>query len=222
MATKILLVEDDRDLAQSLADYLAAEGFELERAPTAAAARKIGPAAVDLVILDWKLPDAPGIDLLREWRAQGTLTPVILLTARTDLVDRVVGLELGANDYITKPFEPRELLARLRVQLRQLPSAAPQESTLRCGELELSKTTREVRFRNRQVELSRQEFSLLCLLMENPNRVFSREEILNQAWGYESFPTTRTIDTHILQLRQKTDAALFETVRGIGYRLRTL
>ncbi|OGQ91892.1 MAG: hypothetical protein A2289_10255 [Deltaproteobacteria bacterium RIFOXYA12_FULL_58_15] len=170
--------------------------------------------------LDWMLPDIPGIDLLREWREQGTRAPVIMLTARADLVDRVVGLELGANDYVTKPFEPRELLARIRVQLRQQQQIEPSESVLRFGGLELNRETREVRFRDDLLDLCRQEYTLLLLFMENPNRVFSREEILNKAWGYDTFPTTRTVDTHVLQLRQKTTAGLIETVRGIGYRLR--
>ena len=114
---RILVVEDDDALAKSLEDYLKGEGFALERVSTAAAARAAPLASFDVIILDWMLPDAPGIDLLHEWSGQGP--PVLLLTARADLVDRVVGLELGAADYMTKPFEPRELLARLRVQLRQ-------------------------------------------------------------------------------------------------------
>lgn len=220
MATQILLVEDDNDLAQSLTEYLQQEGFAVTTAATAKAAQEIGIEAADLVILDWMLPDGAGIDLIRQWRAQGLQTPILLLTARADLVDRVVGLELGANDYMTKPFEPRELLARLRVQMRMQQQTVPDNKVLRCAEIELNTVTREVRFKNHALELSRQEFSLLKLFLENPNRVFSREEILHQAWGYDSFPTTRTIDTHVLQLRQKTSAQLFETVRGIGYRLR--
>lgn len=215
----VLLVEDDATLARSLSEYLRAEGFRVTHVGSAEEARRHGAQAADVVVLDWVLPDTPGIDLLREWRQAGVRTPIVLLTARTELVDRVVGLELGANDYVTKPFEPRELLARLRVQLRQA-EAAPAEATLRCGELSLDAARREVTFRGVLLELSRQEYALLKLLMENPNRVFSREELLNQAWGYESYPTTRTVDTHVLQLRQKTDPALIETVRGIGYRLR--
>lgn len=217
--TRILLVEDDAALATSLCEYLQAEGFVVVRAPTAAAARASGAGSADVVILDWMLPDSQGIDLLREWRQAGSRTPVIVLTARADLVDRVVGLEMGANDYVTKPFEPRELLARIRVQLRGR-NAPPPSPILTCGDLVLDHATREVRFRGELLELSRQEYKLLELLMENPNRVFSREELLNQAWGYEQYPTTRTVDTHVLQLRQKTHASLIETVRGIGYRLR--
>lgn len=219
MTARILLVEDDVALATSLAEYLQAEGFVVQRAPTAAAARAAGTAGADVVVLDWMLPDGQGIDLLREWREARATTPVILLTARADLVDRVVGLEMGANDYVTKPFEPRELLARVRVQLRG-PHAPPPPAVVRCGDLVLDPATREVRFAGALLELSRQEYALLKLLMESPNRVFSREELLNQAWGYEQYPTTRTVDTHVLQLRQKTHPALIETVRGIGYRLR--
>lgn len=220
MNKKLLLVEDDKDLAESLQEYLLTEGFEVFLAHSCREAQQHGPMADDVVILDWMLPDGAGIDVLRAWREQGVQTPVIMLTARVELVDRVVGLELGANDYITKPFEPRELLARIRVQLRGHAKGEAVETNLRCGELFMNTSTREVRFSDAVLELSRQEYALLRLLMENPNRVYSREEILNQAWGYDSFPTTRTVDTHILQLRQKTVSHLIETVRGIGYRLR--
>ena len=219
---RLLLVEDDDRLAASLGDYLANEGFEVCRAGTVAQARRDLEPAIELVILDWRLPDGSGVDLLSEWRKGGVTVPVVMLTARTDLVDRVLGLELGANDYVTKPFEPRELLARIRVRLRerQVAPARAAPEVLRGAGIELRVDTREVRWRDQPVELTRQEFTLLRLLLENPNRVLSREEILNLAWGYESYPTTRTVDTHMLQLRRKFAPELFETVRGIGYRFR--
>ncbi len=199
--SRILLVEDDVPLAESLQEYLRAEGFELAWAADGATARTLALKDVDLIILDWMLPDVAGIDLLRQWREQGVDAPILLLTARTELVDRVVGLELGANDYITKPFEPRELLARIRVQLRQKRPVV-QITRLSFADIELDPNTRAVTYRGKPVELTRQEFGLLQLFLENPNRVFSREEILNQAWGYEHFPSTRTVDTHVLQLRR--------------------
>lgn len=215
---RLLIVEDDTDVADSLVEYLCGEGVAVDHVDCARAARSHTLSGVDLIILDWMLPDGSGLDLLREWRRCGEWRPVILLTARTELPDRVLGLELGADDYVSKPFEPRELLARIRVQLRERPTS----DVLCCGPLSLNVSTREVRLRGVVVELSRQEHALLELLIRSPNKVYSREEILNRAWGYAYFPTTRTVDTHVLQLRQKLDPALIETVRGIGYRLREL
>ena len=166
-----------------------------------------------------------GIDLLRQMRHSEIGVPVILLTARTELVDKILGLETGANDYITKPFEPRELVARIRVQLRQKSNksaAAAPPAVASFEELQMDFSSREVRFRGKKIETTRMEYELLKLFVESPNRVFSREELLNRAWGYDTFPTTRTVDTHILQLRQKLADQLFETVRGIGYRMRSL
>jgi DNA-binding response OmpR family regulator len=145
---------------------------------------------------------------------------VILLTARADLVDRVLGLESGANDYVTKPFEPRELLARVRVQLRSRRGhTVNREASVHAG-VRLDPEKREVTFRQSQVELTRMEFELLRLLISSPGKVFSREELLDRVWGYENFQATRTVDTHILQLRQKLDDGLFETIRGVGYRMK--
>ncbi|MEO0813971.1 MAG: response regulator transcription factor [Myxococcota bacterium] len=217
MTGQVLVVEDDVDVSHSLSEYLTGEGLRVTCVNSAKQARGEALERFDVVVLDWMLPDGSGVDVLKEWRARGEHRPVILLTARTELVDRVLGLELGANDYVTKPFAPRELLARIRVQLRSR-MEDPTE-LLKCGPLAMNLTTREVTFRERPVEMSRQELSLLELLLRNPKKVFSREEILNRAWGYDCFPTTRTVDTHVLQLRQKTDPALIETLRGIGYRL---
>ncbi len=216
----LLVVEDDTTLADSLVEYLRPEGYALELARSIREAERRGLAGVDLVLLDWMLPDGSGIDLLRRWRQAGERLPVLMLTARTELVDRVLGLELGADDYVTKPFEPRELLARIRARLRAMEGPRPQARRLSFAGIELDVETRAVRYQGSEVELTRQELALLQLLLESPNRVFSREEILNQAWGYENYPTTRTVGTHVLQLRQKLDAAPFETIRGIGYRLR--
>ena len=201
------------------------EGFEVVLARSLAQARaEMGQCGFGILVLDWMLPDGQGIDLLREIRVSHPRLPVLMLTARAELVDKVVGLETGANDYITKPFEPRELIARIRVQERlvALPAATgPAEERLIVAGIELHLAAREARYRGELVSLTKMEFDLLRLLCENPGRVFSREELLNRVWGYERFPTTRTVDTHVLQLRQKFSDELFETVRGIGYRLLT-
>lgn len=226
--TKVLLVEDDKNLSESLSRYLGNEGFQVDLASSLKDARdKIG-GNPDVVILDWMLPDGQGIDYLKELHRQGSVVPVILLTSRADLVDKVVGLETGASDYVTKPFEPRELCARIRVQIRkaiqgqQLGGKVETEvaDVIEFARVRLSISTREVTFRSQIVDLAKLEFDLLRVLLESPNRVFPREALLNKVWGYENYPTTRTVDNHIVLLRQKLDPNLIETVRGVGYRLR--
>ena len=220
---KILLVEDELNVRKPLQDYLTKEGFEIICADCVKQAEKKIGDNPNLILLDWMLPDGQGVDLLKKWRNQKITTPVIMLTARADLVDKVVGLELGADDYMTKPFEPRELVARIHARLRsgssQGKSSVPAEpkKIIEVGDFTLNMTTREVFYRKKLLELTKTEFELLKMLVENPNQVFSREELLKKVWGYDQYPTTRTVDTHILQLRQKTNADLFETAHGIGY-----
>ncbi|MEW5850167.1 MAG: response regulator transcription factor [Myxococcota bacterium] len=217
--SRVLVVEDEPNVLRPLADYLRREKLEVLEAVSLKEARMQLGGHPRVVVLDWMLPDGQGVDFLRDVRRNGNSVPVIMLTARHELIDKVLGLELGANDYVTKPFEPRELLARIHVQLRsRAPSPAP-TPVLDVAGIHMDLETREVAFAGSALELTKMEFSLLKLLMENPGRVFSREELLNRVWGFESYPTTRTIDTHILQLRQKFGAERFETVRGIGYRL---
>jgi DNA-binding response OmpR family regulator len=217
---QILLIEDETNLLDSLSGFLRYEGYDLIVAASMAQGRVAQERRPDLILLDWRLPDGQGLELLKEWRQRGIDTPVILLTARADLLDKILALENGANDYLTKPFEPRELLARIRVQLRSRPCApgGPDSAWLKIAGIAMNTLTREVFFGGRRVELKKMEFALLRLFLESPEQVFSRDEILNKVWGYDSYPTTRTIDTHILQLRQKFSSDLFETVRGIGYR----
>jgi DNA-binding response OmpR family regulator len=220
--SRILLVEDEPGLVSALSEYLRREGFEPLVATTCAQARALLTHDVSLAVLDWMLPDGHGVDLVREWRAQNKQTPIIMLTARTELIDRVLGLEMGANDYLTKPFEPRELLARIRVQFRRAPSpsrAALGPDVLRYAGIEMDLLRHVAMFSGKPVELTKMEFALLKLLLENPERVFTRDELLNKVWGFDNYPTTRTVDTHVLQLRHKFSAHLFMTVRGIGYRL---
>lgn len=214
--SRLLLIEDDPSIAFNLKDYLSREGYEVEIASTLKETQSSG-TKYDLFILDWMLPDGQGIDFLRALRKQGCWTPVLFLTAKADLIDRVLGLESGANDYLTKPFEPRELLARIRVHLRKSDSAP---ETLQGCDLILQLKSREASFRGKSLVLTRKEFDLLVLLLSHTQQVFSREELLNKVWGLENYPTTRTVDTHVLQIRQKTEEDLIQTVRGIGYRLK--
>jgi len=227
---RILIIEDHENLRESLAECIEKEGYEVDVADNLKTAAEKMLREPDLVILDWMLPDGQGIDFLTGLRKRSDKTPVIFLTARAELVDKVLGLEMGANDYMTKPFEPRELLARIRVRLREkLPDQSDQclpliesAGTLNVGSLSIDRIRHKVSFRGLDIDLVKKEFDLLVLLAENPDKVFSRYEILNKVWGYEVFPTTRTVDTHVMLLRQKTHENLIETVRSVGYRLKRL
>lgn len=221
---QILLIEDDKNLSESLAKYLVQEGFQVVVKSSLAAAENILQEPVAAIILDWMLPDGQGIDFLRSLRKVNLAVPVIFLTARAELVDKVIGLEVGANDYMTKPFQPRELIARLRSHIRTNQSRVSKntkvDSFIENSGIRINTLSRQVFYNGHEVDLTKIEFHLLKLFLENPNHVFPREELLNQVWGYENYPTTRTVDNHILQLRQKFDSSLFETLRGVGYRFR--
>lgn len=215
----ILLIEDDVSLSVPLTQILETENFQVLVAKNLEEARSAFQATIDLVILDWRLPDGQGIELLKEWRSNGIQTPVIMLTSRADLIDKVLGLELGADDYLTKPFESRELIARIGARLRKGKSSLPIPSTLlQHSEIEVDLQKHTASYQNHEIELTKTEFELLKLFLESPEQTFSREELLNRVWGYQNYPTTRTVDTHILQLRQKTCADFFITVHGVGYR----
>jgi DNA-binding response OmpR family regulator len=221
----ILIIEDETNVRTPLIEYLQREGFRVSGASTLAEGDAKLKEAPDLILLDWMLPDGQGIESLKKWRAKNLQTPVILLTARAELIDKVLGLELGGNDFVTKPFEPRELVARIRVQLRarQPSQGAPgsiQPAGLSLGGITLNVSTVEVFYLGNLVAITKTEFELLKMFLENPNQVFSREELLKKVWGYDQFPSTRTVDTHVLQLRQKFRPEMFETVHGIGYRFR--
>jgi len=218
MTHRVLIVEDEREVAASLRELLERDGYAVEVAGSIAEAKRALSDAPDLMLLDWRLPDGEGIDLLKELRKTSEL-PVIMVTARVEVIDKVLGLEIGADDYVTKPVEPRELLARLKARLRKRPATAPATAVVEHLGIRLDKETRAVTFGGKDIELTRMEFGLLALLLENPGRVFSREELLNRVWGYERTPTTRTVDTHIVQLRTKLRGDLIESVRGIGYRV---
>jgi len=212
----ILLIEDDKILRESIEEFLKRENYQIDSADSYKNALQKNPDQYDLVILDWGLPDGQGIDLLKHWRKKSDVK-VLFLTARADIVDRVLGLEFGAQDYLTKPFDPRELLARIRVQLRD---GKVQTQNLEFGDLTFDLTLREVRYQNKKISLTKMEYDLFLFLVSSPNKPFSREELLSAVWGMENFPTTRTVDNHILQLRNKTSPEYFETLHGIGYRFK--
>ncbi len=219
--SKILLIEDHENISLSIKECLLVEGHEVFTANSIKLANENLLREPDLIILDWMLPDGQGLDFLRELRSQGYKIPVIFLTARIELVDKVLGLEMGANDYMTKPFESRELLARIRVQLRGQ-NLTEQNNILKVGSLTIDKVRHKVNFKNNEIDLVKKEYELLLLLAESPEKVFSRDEILNKVWGYEIYPTTRTVDAHIMLIRQKINNDLIETIRAVGYRLTPL
>lgn len=219
---QVLIVEDDENLGNSLKKILESEGMKAYLAPTLELARTHLSNDLDVIVLDWMLPDGQGIDFLREVRTKEFVMPVIMLTARTDLIDKVLGLETGANDYMTKPFESRELVARVRVQLREKMSAKPRDEKISVGKLVINGFEKEILYDGKKITFTKMEYELVKLLAENPRQTFSRENLLDKVWGYENFPTTRTVDTHVLQIRQKTADDIIETIRGLGYRLGTM
>ncbi len=212
---RIAVVDDEKELTQNLQTHLQNEGFKVDGFFSLQEAEKINPQNFEIILLDWMLPDGAGIDQLKKWRRQGFSTPVIMMTARADIIDKVLGLESGANDYITKPFDPRELIARIRVQIRN-----DLHSVININGIEIHLDERSVKYEGQSLQLTKTEFELLKFLASNPDKVFSRDEILQSVWGYEQYPTTRTVDVHVMQLRQTFKPEFFETVHRIGYRMR--
>ncbi len=219
---QVLIVEDDENLGKSLKKIMEEEGMNVFLATTLERARTLLSEPLDVIVLDWMLPDGQGIDFLRELRAKNAVVPVIMLTARTDLIDKVLGLETGASDYMTKPFESRELVARVRVQLREKLTGKAREEKVVAGKILINDLDKDFFYDGKKISLTKMEYELVKLLAENPRQTFSRENLLDKVWGYENFPTTRTVDTHVLQIRQKTADDIIETIRGLGYRLGTM
>ena len=214
----VLVVDDEPAIADLLRMYLTREGYGVHVAtdgPTALSeAKRLKPTAI---ILDVGLPGMDGTEVCRQLRAAGDWVPVLFCTARDDEVDRVVGLELGADDYITKPFSPREVVARVKAVLRR-GGTGPVASVLRIGDVELDEDSRRVTLAGEEVLLTATEFDLLGYLMAAPRRVFSREQLLADVWGYAAVVGTRTVDVHVAQVRAKLgDHDIIRTVRGVGY-----
>jgi DNA-binding response OmpR family regulator len=220
----ILLVDDEANIIQLARLYLEREGFQVASvADGLAALRALDTIQPALVVLDVMLPEMDGFEVCRRLRAQNNAIPILMLTARDDDFDKILGLELGADDYMTKPFNPRELVARVKAILRRSERAqnAQPEVALRVGDLVIDPERREVQAAGRLVDLRTQEFEVLLVLARHPGQVFSREKLLNLAWGYDFLGQTRTVDVHIAQLRRKLSASKtqIETVTGIGYKL---
>jgi DNA-binding response OmpR family regulator len=222
--SRILVIEDDPAILRGLADSLKRESHDvLTAADGEAGYGMIGQKRPDLVILDLMLPKMSGYELCRRVRAEGVTTPILMLTARGEEGDRVLGLDLGADDYVTKPFSLRELLARVRALLRRAQPPRTLIDELRVNDVAIDFKKYEATAGGRPLELTRREFQLLRVLASRPGEVVTRPELLDQVWGLDDYPTTRTVDTHIASLRAKIerDPASPErllTMRGVGYK----
>lgn len=229
MPEKILVVDDERSIVELVSFNLSKEGFQVVAAADGLEAVRLArEEKPDLIILDVMLPGLDGFEVCRILRKEMPV-PILMLTARKEEVDRVVGLELGADDYVTKPFSPRELVARVRAILRRSARRPEleEEKILSAGELAVDLARRKVTVGNRMVDLTYTQFELLKHLMSNPGRVFSREALVERVWGYSYYGDVRTVDVHIRHLREKIEREpgspqFIETVRGVGYRFREM
>jgi DNA-binding response OmpR family regulator len=221
---KILVIEDDLAVQRALRRTFETAGFEVAIAPDGGVAMDVFRSTMPrIVILDLRLPGKSGQDLCREIKQECSNVPILVLSAASDVLDKVLLLELGADDYVTKPFSPRELLARVRAAFRRLNQSSDKVEVFGFDDVEVNFSRMELHREGQLVPLTPQEFKMLRFFLNNPERVISRTELLNEVWGYNNYPTTRTVDTHILRLRQKlekdpTDPAHFRTVHGTGYK----
>ncbi len=218
---RVLIVEDEDAIAGPLVEGLAREGYEVERVGTGQGA--LDAAEADVILLDLRLPDMDGYDVCRAIRARSGV-PIIMVTARGEESDRVIGLELGADDYVVKPFGVRELIARIRAVTRRAAGGRPEHDgePLRSGGLEVDLRARRVSIDGREVALTAKEFELLAVLAADPGAVVTRKQLLEEVWETSWYGSTKTIDVHVASLRRKLgEAGLVETVRGVGFRLRS-
>ena len=226
MNEKILVVDDEQSIVELIKMELEFEGYQVDVAYDGeAAVEKAHSFSPELIILDIMLPKKNGYDVCREV-VQFLDVPIILLTAKTDIIDKVLGLELGADDYLTKPFDNRELLARVKAHLRRarkIPKQADETTVSTNGPLKIIPEERIVTLNDKEVHLTPKEFDLLFLLAEHPEQVFTRETLLEKIWGYDYYGDTRTVDMHVQRIRRKIDTQpnkLIQTVFGIGYKMR--
>ena len=221
---KILVVDDDPNITELVCLYLAKEGFETERASNGREALKLMSGfQPNLVILDVMMPEMDGYETCREIRKQGN-TPVVFLTAKGETFDKVLGLELGADDYIVKPFDTKELVARVKAVLRRTDAKEPNQKKLTFPGLVINQSNYSVTYKDNEIDMPPKELELLFFLAAHPNQVFTREQLLNQIWGYEYYGDTRTVDVHIKRIREKLENETHEenwsikTVWGVGYK----
>ena len=221
---RLLLVEDEPGLVMTLTDRLTREGYAVESSGDGESGlERASVEAFDLVLLDVMLPRLGGFDVMRELRKRGIETPVIMLTARGQVVDKVVGLKLGTDDYVTKPFEMVELLARIEAKLRRAPTVPHPAEGHQFGDIRMDFRKAEITRSGEILELSAREFQLLRYFIEHRGATLTREELLNEVWGYNSMPSTRTVDVHVAWLRQKIEPnprhpQYILTVHGMGYK----
>jgi two-component system alkaline phosphatase synthesis response regulator PhoP len=221
---RLLLIEDEPGLVLTLTDRLSREGYAVEStADGESGVERAANEAFDLLLLDVMLPRMSGFDVCRDLRKRGVLTPVIMLTARGQVADKVAGLKLGADDYVTKPFEMAELLARIEAQLRRVPAGPHPAEGYAFGDVRIDFQTAEAKRRGEPIELSAREFQLLRYFVEHRGETLSREELLNVVWGYNVTPSTRTVDVHVAWLRQKIEPnprhpQFILTIHGMGYK----
>src|SRR6188474_159697 len=221
---RILVIEDEPQMRLGLRDNLELEGYEVETAADGdEGLQKANSFTPDLVILDVMLPKKNGFDVCRDLRSRSISTPIVMLTARSAETDKVLGLELGADDYVTKPFSISELLARVRAVMRRAGGPRSGLETCRIGDIEINFRTHQAHRAGQRIDFTAREFDLLRYLVAHTGQVVTREQILNQVWGYEESPTTRTIDNFVAKLRQKIETAPHEpehilTVHGAGYK----
>ncbi len=216
---RVLIVEDEDSIAEPLAEGLRREGYEVDRVATGAEAIEQG-AAADIVLLDLRLPDTDGYTVCRELRTRSNV-PIIMVTAKGEEVDRVVGLELGADDYVVKPFGVRELVARIRAVTRRAGRSETEPGIVRVGDVEIDARARRVRVDGREIELTPKEFDLLAALAAEAGAVVSKQRLVQEVWGASWYGAAKTVDVHVASLRRKLgDPGLVETVRGVGLRLR--
>jgi DNA-binding response OmpR family regulator len=224
---RILIVDDEPEIVRGLEDNLRFEGYQIASATNGQDALALAQSdAPDLILLDIMMPRMSGWDVCRALREKGIEAPIIMLTARGEEVDRVRGLELGADDYVTKPFSLRELLARVRAVLRR-PGPRNLFEEFTFGDVRIRSRVRQVFKAGEEIRLTRKEFDLLVFLVAHRGEVLTRERLLDEVWGYERFPTTRTVDTHILRLRKKFEADADQpvwilTLHGHGYKFATV
>jgi DNA-binding response OmpR family regulator len=220
----ILVVEDEKDIIEVLRYYLEKENFRVHIARDGFAALELASRVIpSLILLDLMLPQLDGIEVCKRLKADERLReiPIIMLTAKAEEADKIKGLELGADDYVTKPFSAKELVARIKAQLRRREGAVPEKSFQYAG-LSLDTVKHEVRFKDQEVELTAKEFELLTYMLENRGRILTRDMILNHVWGYDYFGSTRTVDVHVTRLRQKIPLLgdALATIKSFGYKLK--